>query len=142
MITIKNYSKTYSNGKLAVDNISLHVAKGDLYAFIGHNGAGKSTTIKMLCGIMQPDGGSCIVGDINPFKNRKEYVKHIGVVFGQKSQLWWDIPVIESFELLKSIFDNISSIGTMVYKKTNIDKNIFTDFLTVELLTIILNMKF
>lgn len=88
----------------AVDNISFGIHKGEILGFIGPNGAGKSTTIKMLCGIMQPDSGSCIVGNINPFKNRKEYVKHIGVVFGQKSQLWWDIPVIESFELLKAIY--------------------------------------
>lgn len=88
----------------AVENVSFGIKKGEILGFIGPNGAGKSTTIKMLCGILEPDSGSCIVGNINPFKNRKEYVKHIGVVFGQKSQLWWDIPVIESFELLKAIY--------------------------------------
>lgn len=88
----------------AVDNITFGIEKGEILGFIGPNGAGKSTTIKMLCGILQPDSGVCIAGSVNPFKNRKEYVKNIGVVFGQKSQLWWDIPVIESFELLKAIY--------------------------------------
>lgn len=88
----------------AVDDISFGIEKGEILGFIGPNGAGKSTTIKMLCGIMQPDSGTCTVGNMNPFKNRKEYVARIGVVFGQKSQLWWDIPVIESFELLKAIY--------------------------------------
>lgn len=88
----------------AVDCVTFGIEKGEILGFIGPNGAGKSTTIKMLCGILQPDSGECKAGNINPFKNRKEYVKNIGVVFGQKSQLWWDIPVIESFELLKAIY--------------------------------------
>ena len=88
----------------AVDDITFGIERGEILGFIGPNGAGKSTTIKMLCGILEPDSGTCIVGNINPFKNRKEYVANIGVVFGQKSQLWWDIPVIESFELLKAIY--------------------------------------
>ena len=88
----------------AVDDITFGIAKGEILGFIGPNGAGKSTTIKMLCGILQPDSGDISIDGINPFKNRKEYVSRIGVVFGQKSQLWWDIPVIESFELLKAIY--------------------------------------
>lgn len=88
----------------AVDNISFGIQKGEILGFIGPNGAGKSTTIKMLCGILQPDSGDISIEGANPFKNRKEYVSKIGVVFGQKSQLWWDIPVIESFELLRSIY--------------------------------------
>ena len=88
----------------AVNNISFGIEKGEILGFIGPNGAGKSTTIKMLCGILQPDSGSINVGGMNPFKNRKQYVSRIGVVFGQKSQLWWDIPVIETFELLKAIY--------------------------------------
>ena len=88
----------------AVDNISFDIEKGEIIGYIGPNGAGKSTTIKMLCGILYPDGGTCIVNGMNPFEDRKSYVSKIGAVFGQKSQLWWDIPVIESFELLKSIY--------------------------------------
>ncbi len=101
---IKAFVKPKYRTIKAVDNISFGIEKGEILGFIGPNGAGKSTTIKMLCGIMQPDSGTCVVGNINPFKNRKEYVANIGVVFGQKSQLWWDIPVIESFELLKAIY--------------------------------------
>ena len=88
----------------AVDEITFGIEKGEILGFIGPNGAGKSTTIKMLCGILKPDGGKISVDGVDPFKNRKQYVAKIGVVFGQKSQLWWDIPVIESFELLKSIY--------------------------------------
>ena len=79
---IKAFVKPKYRTIKAVDDISFGIKKGEILGFIGPNGAGKSTTIKMLCGIMQPDGGSCMVGNINPFKNRKEYVAHIGVVFG------------------------------------------------------------
>lgn len=88
----------------AVDDISFDIKKGEIVGYIGPNGAGKSTTIKMLCGILYPDSGTCTVDGMNPFESRKKYVSKIGVVFGQKSQLWWDIPVIESFELLKDIY--------------------------------------
>lgn len=88
----------------AVDDISFEINKGEIVAYIGPNGAGKSTTIKMLCGILYPDSGTISVDGMNPFKNRKKYVSRIGVVFGQKSQLWWDIPVEESFLLLKNIY--------------------------------------
>lgn len=88
----------------AVKNISFEIEKGEIIGYIGPNGAGKSTTIKMLAGILKPDGGQVIVNNLNPFSDRKKYVSHIGVVFGQKSQLWWDIPVIESFELLRKIY--------------------------------------
>lgn len=88
----------------AVQDVSFEIEKGEIVGYIGPNGAGKSTTIKMLCGILYPDSGECNVGGMNPFSDRKQYTSHIGVVFGQKSQLWWDIPVIESFELLKSIY--------------------------------------
>ncbi|MBR6689086.1 MAG: ABC transporter ATP-binding protein [Clostridia bacterium] len=111
---IKAFVKPKYRTIKAVDNISFGIEKGEILGFIGPNGAGKSTTIKMLCGIMQPDSGTCVVGNINPFKNRKEYVANIGVVFGQKSQLWWDIPVIESFELLKAIY----KIPEEKYEKT------------------------
>ena len=88
----------------AVDNISFNINKGEIVAYIGPNGAGKSTTIKMLTGILKPDSGKIVVDGFNPFIDRVKYVKNIGVVFGQKSQLWWDIPVEDSFLLLKDIY--------------------------------------
>ena len=88
----------------AVNDISFDINKGEIVAYIGPNGAGKSTTIKMLCGILYPDNGTITIDGMNPFSNRKRFVSKIGVVFGQKSQLWWDIPVEESFILLKNIY--------------------------------------
>lgn len=88
----------------AVKNVSFEIDEGEIVAYIGPNGAGKSTTIKMLCGILNPDSGTISINGLNPFSNRKKFVSNIGVVFGQKSQLWWDIPVGDSFELLKSIY--------------------------------------
>ena len=88
----------------AVDDISFEIEKGEIVAYIGPNGAGKSTTIKMLTGILKPDSGEIIVDGFTPFNDRIKYVKKIGVVFGQKSQLWWDIPVEDSFLLLKDIY--------------------------------------
>ena len=89
----------------AVQDISFDINEGEIVAYIGPNGAGKSTTIKMLCGILNPDSGTISINGFNPFINRKKYVSNIGVVFGQKSQLWWDIPVEDSFELLKNIYN-------------------------------------
>ncbi|MBQ7955756.1 MAG: ATP-binding cassette domain-containing protein [Lachnospiraceae bacterium] len=88
----------------AVKEVSFQIEKGDMVGFIGPNGAGKSTTIKMLSGILYPDKGEIKVNGYVPYKQRKEYVGSIGVVFGQKSQLQWDLPVIDSFELLKAIY--------------------------------------
>lgn len=88
----------------AVDNVSFEIEEGEIVAYIGPNGAGKSTTIKMLTGILKPDSGKINVGGFDPFSDRKKYVSNIGVVFGQKSQLWWDIPVIDSFDLLRDIY--------------------------------------
>ena len=102
---------------LAVKNISFTIEKGEMVGFVGPNGAGKSTTIKMLSGILYPDSGSISVDGVIPYKQRKEYVGRIGVVFGQKSQLQWDLPVIDSFELLKAIY----SVPNDVYKK-NLDR--------------------
>ena len=79
----------------AVDDISFHVAKGEVMGFIGPNGAGKSTVIKMLTGILTPTSGQCTINGQIPQKNRKQYVKEIGVVFGQRTQLWWDLPLTE-----------------------------------------------
>lgn len=90
--------------KQAVKDISFSIEKGEMVGFIGPNGAGKSTTIKMLSGILCPDSGKVEVAGYIPYKQRKEYVKNIGVVFGQKSQLQWDLPVIDSFELLRAIY--------------------------------------
>ncbi len=90
--------------KQAVKNVSFQIEKGDMVGFIGPNGAGKSTTIKMLSGILHPDSGEIRVNGFIPYKQRKDYVGSIGVVFGQRSQLQWDLPVIDSFELLKAIY--------------------------------------
>ena len=90
--------------KKAVDDISFTIKKGEIVGFIGPNGAGKSTTIKMLSGILHPDDGAITVHGYTPYKQRKQYVKNIGVVFGQKTQLNWDLPLIESFELMKYIY--------------------------------------
>lgn len=89
----------------AVDNISFHVPKGEILGFIGPNGAGKSTVIKMLTGILTPTSGSCEINGFIPQKNRKKYVKEIGVVFGQRTQLWWDLALRETYSVLKEIYD-------------------------------------
>ena len=88
----------------ALKNVSFEVEQGDIVGYIGPNGAGKSTTIKIMSGILNPTSGECEIDGFCPYKQRKEYVKNIGVVFGQRSQLWWDVPVVESFELLKDIY--------------------------------------
>jgi ABC-2 type transport system ATP-binding protein len=88
----------------AVKDFTLDVAEGEIIGFIGPNGAGKSTAIKMMTGVLEPTSGSITVNGRVPYKNRRENAKSIGVVFGQRSQLWWDLPVIESFKILKEIF--------------------------------------
>lgn len=88
----------------AVDDISFKVGQGDIVAYIGPNGAGKSTTVKMMSGIMKPTSGEILVGGISPQKSRKQVAGRIGVVFGQRSQLNWDLRLEESFELLKRIY--------------------------------------
>lgn len=90
--------------KRAVNNINFEVGQGESVGYIGPNGAGKSTTIKMLTGILKPTSGSVLVRGNAPHLKRKENAKHIGVVFGQRSQLWWDLPVRDSFELLRHIY--------------------------------------
>lgn len=90
--------------KKAVDAVSFSIKRGEIVGFIGPNGAGKSTTIKILSGILYPDAGDVTIKGYIPYKQRKQYVKHIGVVFGQKTQLNWDLPLIESFELMKFIY--------------------------------------
>lgn len=90
--------------KSAVNNISLKINDGEMVGYIGSNGAGKSTTIKMMCGILTPTNGSIEIDGVEPYKKRKVIASKIGVVFGQKTQLWWDIPLIESFKVLKEIY--------------------------------------
>ena len=96
--------REYLNIK-AVDDISFSIEKGEIVGYIGPNGAGKSTTIKILSGILNPDSGSCKIAGMTPWKERVKYVKKIGVVFGQKSQLWWDIPAEDTFDLLRDIYE-------------------------------------
>ena len=88
----------------ALDGISFSVEKGEIAGFIGPNGAGKSTAIKIMSGILVPDSGDCTVLGMCPWASRRKYVAQIGVVFGQRTQLWWDVPVQDSFELLKNIY--------------------------------------
>ena len=124
MIEVKNLSKTYRVSRRdsglwqavkalgrretheikALDDLSFTIADGEIVGYIGPNGAGKSSTIKVLSGILTPDSGECRVNGRVPWKERKKHVAEIGVVFGQRSQLWWDVPVNDSFELLKEIY--------------------------------------
>ena len=127
IISVKNISKEYKISKRdggmknavksffkreykkiqALDDISFNIKKGEIVGYIGPNGAGKSTTIKIMCGILLPTSGECIIDGYIPWKQRKEYVSNIGVVFGKRSGLWRDVRPIDSFELLKDIY-NIS----------------------------------
>lgn len=98
------FKRKYIN-KTAVNDISFTIPKGEIVGYIGSNGAGKSTTIKMISGILTPDEGSVIVNGITPYSDRTKNAKNIGAVFGQRTQLFWDIPVQESLELLKHIYE-------------------------------------
>lgn len=124
MITVEHVSKTYKVSKRdagfssafkalfhkeyecihALSDVSFTISDGEMVGYIGPNGAGKSSTIKILSGILTPEEGICRVNGLVPWKNRIEHVKNIGVVFGQRTQLWWDVPVMDSFELLKEIY--------------------------------------
>ena len=88
----------------ALHDVSFTIQDGEMVGYIGPNGAGKSSTIKILSGILTPDSGTVLVDGITPHRNRIRHVREIGVVFGQRSQLWWDVPVIDSIELLKDIY--------------------------------------
>jgi len=88
----------------ALAGVSFSIAGGELVGYIGPNGAGKSTTVKILAGILTPDAGECRVAGRVPWAERREHVRHIGVVFGQRTQLWWDLPVVESFDLICDIY--------------------------------------
>jgi ABC-2 type transport system ATP-binding protein len=88
----------------ALNDISFRIDPGEIVGYIGPNGAGKSTSIKVMSGILVPDRGTCTVLGYTPWKDRTAYVRRIGVVFGQRSQLWWDVPVADSYELLRDIY--------------------------------------
>ena len=121
----KSYFKREYTEVKALENISFNINEGEMVGYIGPNGAGKSTTIKIMCGILTPDSGKCIVNGMVPYKDRKEYVKNIGVVFGNRSGLWWDVPVEDSFELLKEIYN----IPDEKYKK---QKQLLTEMLNIK----------
>lgn len=98
----------------ALNDVSFTICDGEMVGYIGPNGAGKSSTIKILSGILTPDSGTVLVDGRVPHKNRIDHVREIGVVFGQRSQLWWDVPVIDSFSLLKDIY----SISDICYQQS------------------------
>lgn len=91
--------------KIAVDDVSFAIKEGDIVGYIGSNGAGKSTTIKIMSGILTPTSGSCTVNGLEPYRSRKQNAKNIGVVFGQRTQLWWDLPLSETYTVLKEIYN-------------------------------------
>ena len=147
MITVRNLCKDYRiakrdknflrylfsrqyESKRAVDNVNFSVGKGELVGYIGPNGAGKSTTIKMMTGIMVPTSGEITVMGNVPHLKRKVNAKNIGVVFGQRTQLWWDLPVADSFDLLRRIYsiprqvyqDNLLLFESVLDIKSFIDK--------------------
>ncbi|WP_303834126.1 ATP-binding cassette domain-containing protein [Ruminococcus flavefaciens] len=97
------FSRDYKTVR-AVDNISMNIQQGEIVGYLGPNGAGKSTTIKMMTGVLEPTSGEILVGGNVPYKNRTKNAQEIGVVFGQRSQLWWALPLVESFKILKDIY--------------------------------------
>ena len=97
------FSRDYKTVR-AVDNISMTIEQGEIVGYLGPNGAGKSTTIKMMTGVLEPTSGEILVGGNVPYNNRSKNAQEIGVVFGQRSQLWWALPLVESFKLLKDIY--------------------------------------
>lgn len=134
MIELKNINKTFKVAKRnagfseavralfkkeytyirALQDVSFTIGDGEMVGYIGPNGAGKSSTIKIMSGILTPDSGECIINGRTPWQDRISHVKDIGVVFGQRSQLWWDVPVIDSFELIRDIY----KVEDAAYKKT------------------------
>jgi ABC-2 type transport system ATP-binding protein len=118
------FSREYEE-RVAVDDVTFALEPGELVGYIGPNGAGKSTTIKMLTGILVPTSGDVLVAGLVPWKRRKENARNIGVVFGQRSQLYWDLPLVESFELLRAIY----GVPTEEYRR-NLHE--FVDILEME----------
>lgn len=137
MIEFRNINKTYRVAKRqagfgnaikalfsreyelvhALSNVSFTIGDGEMVGYIGPNGAGKSTTIKIMCGILTPNSGECVINGRTPWQERVAHVREIGVVFGQRSQLWWDVPVIDSFELVRDIY----KVDEKLYKN-NLDE--------------------
>lgn len=123
-IEVRNLTKVYKlkkkQTKTAVDNISFTIPDGEIIGFIGSNGAGKSTTIKMLTGILIPDSGTVSINGMNLKKNRKQIMMKIGVVFGQKSVLCWDIPVLDTLKLFKDMYkvpDSVYAENMKLFKE-------------------------
>ena len=106
------FSREYEEIR-ALNDVSFRIEDGEAVGYIGPNGAGKSSTIKILSGILTPDSGTCVIDGRVPWKERRAHVSQIGVVFGQRSQLWWDVPVIDSFELIRDIY----AVAEDVYKR-------------------------
>lgn len=107
------FRKEYTYIK-ALQDVSFTIGDGEMVGYIGPNGAGKSSTIKIMSGVLTPDSGECIINGRVPWQERTDHVREIGVVFGQRSQLWWDVPVIDSFELLRDIY----KVEPEAYRKT------------------------
>ncbi len=122
---VKTFFKRDYTEIQALNNVSFTIGEGEIVGYIGPNGAGKSSTVKVMSGILTPDSGTCVINGLTPWKNRKEHVKNIGVVFGQRSQLWWDVPVIDSFELIRDIY----GVKENVYKR-NLEE--LTELLSIE----------
>ncbi len=108
----------------AVDDVSFEISAGEMVGYIGANGAGKSTTLKMLTGILTPTSGEVTVGGLVPWRQRLQYTRHIGAVFGQRTQLWWDLAVVESFRLLQKIYE----VDEETYQR---QMNIFDELLDI-----------
>lgn len=123
---LKSFIKREYIAVEAVKNVSFEIDEGEIVGYIGPNGAGKSTTIKMLSGILLPTAGNIKVNGLNPFEDRKKYVSNIGVVFGQRSQLAWDIPAEDTFDLLKDIYkideEKYQNTKTQLVKLLNIEE--------------------
>jgi len=102
---IKFFFKPKTENKIAIKNLNLTVRRGEIIGFIGANGAGKSTTIKLLTGLLVPTYGQIRIFNIDPYKNRKTLAKKTGILMGNRSHLWWDLPLIDSFNMLKIIYD-------------------------------------
>lgn len=124
---LKHILSPHYEEKVAVDGITFTIEEGESIAYVGPNGAGKSTTVKMLTGILVPSTGEIRVLGLVPYQHRTENARNIGVVFGQRSQLWWDLPVIESFRLLGDIYQ----IPTSIFKR-NLEE--FVELLELETL--------
>ena len=128
--SIKSFFKREYMDVKAVEDISFSIDQGEIVAYIGPNGAGKSTTIKILSGILIPDKGKCKIHGMTPWKDRVKYVKNIGVVFGQRSQLWWDIPAEDTFDLLRDIYE-IPEEEYQATKKDLIERLTLSDIINI-----------